>query len=61
MALVQKINDGWIFHADFSRDLIANAKAGETVRLPHNAVDLEMNYFDEKSFQKEFGYQFHLK
>jgi beta-galactosidase len=27
------------------------------VRLPHNAVDLELNYFDERSFQKEFGYQ----
>ncbi|MBC7680789.1 MAG: glycoside hydrolase family 2 protein, partial [Ferruginibacter sp.] len=60
MRLVQKINDGWIFHVDFSQDLIANSKTGETVRLPHNAVDLEMNYFDEKSFQKEFAYQLNL-
>ena len=60
MRSVQKINDGWTFHADFSQDLVANAKPGEAVRLPHNAVDLEMNYFDEKSFQKEFGYQLHL-
>ena len=52
-----KLNSGWIFHSAFSNTLITQKADGTPVRLPHNAVDLEMNYFDERCYQKEFGYQ----
>jgi beta-galactosidase len=50
-------NDGWIFHREFSADLRQNLRAAEEVRLPHNALDLSLDYFDEKSYQKAFCYQ----
>lgn len=53
----RKLNTGWTFHKDFRPELMNQLQAAETVRLPHNAVDLEMNYFDERSYQKEFCYQ----
>jgi beta-galactosidase len=57
MRTVTTFNSGWIFHPAFSSDLIASLGTGAPVRLPHNAVDLELNYFDENSFQKAFAYQ----
>ena len=51
------LNTGWQFHSSFSDSLIAQNAPGTPVRLPHNAVDLEMNYFDERCYQKEFAYQ----
>ena len=50
-------NAGWTFLQAFSTDLIASKGLGIPVRLPHNAVDLELNYFDEKTYQKAFAYQ----
>ena len=60
MRTVSKLVSGWTFHTSFSSELIAKAAAGEAVRLPHNAVDMDMTYFDERSYQKEFGYQYTL-
>jgi len=60
MRTVTKLVSGWTFHTSFSSELIAKAAAGEAVRLPHNAVDLDMTYFDERAFQKEFAYQYTL-
>ena len=60
MRTVTPLTAGWVFHAAFSSDLTTRPKAGASVRLPHNAVDLDMNYFDERCFQKEFGYQYTL-
>jgi len=57
MRNITKLNSGWIFHGAFSSTLITQKTDGTPVRLPHNAVDLEMNYFDERCYQKEFGYQ----
>lgn len=57
MRNISSLNTGWIFHAEFSDRLIASLAPGEPVRLPHNAVDLELNYFDERAFQKAFAYQ----
>lgn len=57
MRSLTKLNTGWTFHASFSAELTTQAVAGTPVRLPHNAVDLEMTYLDERSYQKEFGYQ----
>jgi len=52
-----KLNADWIFHGEFNESLITTKVAGQTVRLPHNAVDVEMNYFDEHCYAKTFGYQ----
>ena len=38
-------NDGWLF------------EGRDTVRLPHNAVDLPFSYFDEKVYQRTFTYE----
>ena len=57
MRSITNFNSGWTFIPAFSTDLIASKGAGVPVRLPHNAVDLELNYFDEKAFQKAFTYQ----
>ncbi|PXA88357.1 beta-galactosidase [Nostoc sp. 3335mG] len=38
-------NSGWLFEGK------------DTVRLPHNAVELPFSYFDEKAYQREFTYE----
>ena len=38
-------NDDWLF------------EGRDTVRLPHNAVDLPFSYFDEKAYQRTFTYE----
>lgn len=60
MRTVTPFNAGWTFHEAFSNELITNRRAGAPVTLPHNAVDLDLNYFDEAAFQKMFAYQANL-
>ena len=43
--------------AGFDKAAVGLALKGETVRLPHNALDLPLNYFDETAYQKPFTYQ----
>ncbi|HWV21771.1 MAG TPA: glycoside hydrolase family 2 TIM barrel-domain containing protein [Devosia sp.] len=38
-------NSGWLFEGK------------DSVRLPHNAVELPFSYFDEKAYQREFTYE----
>ena len=57
MRIVTNINQGWTFHEGFSDHLKSSAVAGQSVTLPHNAVDMPFNYFDEKCFQRAFTYQ----
>ena len=57
MRSITPLSSGWTFHPDFSPEMIAAAQAGQSVRLPHNALDLPMDYFDERSYQKAYGYQ----
>lgn len=45
MRLCTDFNDNWLF------------QGRDTVRLPHNAVDLPFSYFDEKAYQRRFTYQ----
>ena len=40
--------------ADFGADWLFEGR--ETVRLPHNAVELPFSYFDERDYQREFTY-----
>ncbi|SHN04651.1 glycoside hydrolase family 2 protein [Roseibium suaedae] len=50
-------NDGWTFLDGFSEEMKTQIQPGAEVRLPHNAVDLPLNYFDETSYQRVFTYQ----
>ena len=45
MAELIDFNDGWQF------------EGGDTVRLPHTAVELPFSYFDEKIYQRTFTYE----
>jgi beta-galactosidase len=57
MRRYENFNSGWIFKAGFEKDQAGNLQSGETVRLPHTAVELPYNYFDETEYQKAFTYQ----
>ncbi len=57
MRNTRRFCDGWIFSRGFPPEAQAILQHGETVRLPHNAVDLPLNYFDECAFQQQFCYQ----
>lgn len=57
MRSITPLNSDWTFHPGFVPEMIAVPLAGSGVRLPHNALDLPMNYFDERAFQKAFCYQ----
>ncbi|WP_137129033.1 glycoside hydrolase family 2 TIM barrel-domain containing protein [Rhizobium sp. FY34] len=50
-------NDGWTFAQGFTEAAKTTVMTGESVRLPHNAVDLPFNYFDETCYQRAFTYQ----
>ena len=57
MRIVRQFNKNWIFSEGFEADAVRQMREGEVVRLPHNAVDLPLNYFDEGIYQREFCYQ----
>ena len=57
MRISESFNGNWVFSEGFGPERINALQAGETVRLPHSAVELPYNYFDETSYQKAFTYQ----
>jgi beta-galactosidase len=57
MRTVTSINSDWLFHPGFSPESVSHLQAGESVCLPHNAVDVPLNYFDATCYQREFTYQ----
>ncbi|ARQ11813.1 beta-D-galactosidase [Rhizobium etli] len=57
MRSVVSFNEGWSFHEGFGQRLLENFDAAKPVSLPHTAVELPFNYFDEKSYQRAFTYQ----
>lgn len=57
MRSVASFNDSWTFHQGFAPALTEALADGQSVSLPHNAVDLPFNYFDETSYQRAFTYQ----
>ena len=57
MRIIETFNKDWTFHAGFEPGFASASQQGETVQLPHTAVELPYNYFDEKSYQKAFTYQ----
>lgn len=50
-------NESWTFAEGFDPAWSARAMPGETVELPHTAVELPLSYFDETSYQRQFTYQ----
>jgi beta-galactosidase len=57
MRRYENFNGNWIFSHGFDIASTTKVQDGETVRLPHTAVELAYNYFDETSYQKPFTYQ----
>jgi beta-galactosidase len=61
MNLCERFDKQWHFipgeFASFTEAALASA---EQVDLPHTAVELEYNYFDETSYQRPFSYQKNL-
>ena len=57
MRSVVAFNESWIFHEGFTPALAQALSAGRAVSLPHNAVEMPFNYFDEKCYQRPFTYQ----
>jgi beta-galactosidase len=57
MRIHESFNGDWTFRHGFVPGTVGARIEGETVRLPHSAVELPYNYFDETSYQKPFTYQ----
>ncbi|MBB4254745.1 MULTISPECIES: glycoside hydrolase family 2 protein [Rhizobium] len=57
MRSVVSFNEGWSFHEGFGQRLLETFDAAKSVSLPHTAVELPFNYFDETSYQRAFTYQ----
>jgi beta-galactosidase len=57
MRIYESFNGDWTFRYGFDPAGVGHSQEGETVRLPHSAVELPYNYFDENDYQKPFTYQ----
>lgn len=57
MRIIESFNGNWLFRHGFEPARVSALQEGETVRLPHSAVELPYNYFDETEYQKPFTYQ----
>jgi len=57
MRRYESFNGNWIFAEGFDPSATDRLLTGETIRLPHTAVELPYNYFDETIYQKAFTYQ----
>ena len=52
-----RFNDDWMFIEGFDEEATGRLGGGRMVSLPHHAVDLPLNYFDETAYQRAFTYQ----
>lgn len=57
MRSVTSFNDSWVFSEGFDAADAGTLRAGQPISLPHNAVELPFNYFDERCYQRAFTYQ----
>ena len=57
MRETRRFNEEWSFSGGFRQRATRELVAGEIVKLPHSAVELPLNYFDEAAYQREFCYQ----
>ncbi len=61
MRLVTSFNGDWIFCDRYDPGMVGVTQSGSAIVLPHNAVELPLNYFDETIYQRAFLYQKNLK
>ena len=47
MRSVTSFNDTWVFSEGFAATQTGRLQTGKPISLPHNAVELPFNYFDE--------------
>ncbi len=57
MRSVVSFNESWSFHEGFGQQFLDAFDGMTSVSLPHTAVELPFNYFDEKRYQRAFTYQ----
>ena len=57
MRSIVPYNESWAFHQGTAQHLLRDFDGRVTVSLPHTAVELPFNYFDETSYQRAFTYQ----
>lgn len=57
MRSVTSFNDSWVFSEGFDAADAGTLREGQPISLPHNAVELPFNYFDERCYQRAFTYQ----
>ena len=57
MRSIVPYNESWAFHQGADQHLLRDFDGRFTVNLPHTAVELPFNYFDEASYQRAFTYQ----
>lgn len=48
MRSVTSFNDTWVFSEGFAATQTGRLQTGKPISLPHNAVELPFNYFDEE-------------
>lgn len=57
MGFVSKFNDQWVFLEGFEPARCGELQSGASVTLPHTALELPYNYFDETAYQQAYTYQ----
>ncbi|MEM1235961.1 MAG: glycoside hydrolase family 2 TIM barrel-domain containing protein [Pseudomonadota bacterium] len=57
MTRTTDLRSGWLFREGFDRVWTQQPPEGAPVVLPHNAVDMPIDYFDERAYQRPFTYQ----
>jgi beta-galactosidase len=57
MRSIVPYNESWAFHQGDGQHLLTSFDGRTIVSLPHTAVELPFNYFDETSYQRAFTYQ----
>ncbi|WP_160008970.1 glycoside hydrolase family 2 protein [Rhizobium sp. 18055] len=57
MRSIVPYNESWAFHHGDGQHLLTSFDGRTIVSLPHTAVELPFNYFDETSYQRAFTYQ----
>ncbi|MEP3280554.1 MAG: glycoside hydrolase family 2 TIM barrel-domain containing protein [Stappiaceae bacterium] len=60
MSRIQDFCAAWTFVEGFEEEWARARQSGETVELPHTAVELPFDYFDERCYQRQFTYQKNL-
>lgn len=62
MRNTQLLSQNWVFCPGFHINAsLEQVQGSQKIELPHNAVDVPLNYFDETKLHQDFTYQYSLK